>query len=291
MRAPKAALVTPLTGPLARYGQVSAAALQLWAHMAEVELDVVDASPSAATAVRAALERTPDVVFGPYGRGSAAAAARTLEVPMWNHGGATDRLRWPRFAHVVIVPAPASTYFAGVVHAVRAADATLRTVAVLHSTTGFGREVARGALETARHIKITDGAQSPALLLSVHPRQQIGEQPVQHIQHIILCTGLQGAGERHQGGHAAVRGHALDRLSPHGAGGTRQQLEPTRRQPRHVEVADTKFEGGSETLQGIDQFGRGGLCWPLLQLVERRATTAGRYDEQMPESVALFLRW
>jgi hypothetical protein len=108
------------------------------------------------------------------------------------------------------------------------------------------------AQQLGRRVKIADGAQSPVPLLSVHPRQQVGEQPVQDIQHVIVCTGLQGAGERHQCGHAALSGHALDGLRTGGVGGARQQLEPARRQPRQVQLADTKFAGASQAPQRID---------------------------------------
>ena len=77
-RRPFAALVTPLSGPLARYGRAGAAALGLWAREAQVELEVTDAHPSAAAALASAVggRRRPDVVFGPYGSGSAVAVAR-----------------------------------------------------------------------------------------------------------------------------------------------------------------------------------------------------------------------
>jgi branched-chain amino acid transport system substrate-binding protein len=159
----RAALVTPLSGPLAPYGRAGAAALRLWAERGarlpppwrRVELMVLDAHPSTATAVRAALAARPAVLFGPYGSGPAVvAAAHAGDVPLWNHGGATDRLRRPRFAHVVNVPAPASSYFAAVLRAVRAADATAGTASVLHGATGFGREVARGAVRAGRDLGV-----------------------------------------------------------------------------------------------------------------------------------------
>ena len=65
--APQAVLVTPLSGPLARFGRCGAAALQLWAGTAGVALEVIDAHPSAAAAVPTAEGGRPDVLFGPYG--------------------------------------------------------------------------------------------------------------------------------------------------------------------------------------------------------------------------------
>ena len=50
---------------------------------------------------------------------------------------------------------PASTYFTGVLQAALAADPTVRTVSLFHSTTGFGREVAIGAAATAAQLHLT----------------------------------------------------------------------------------------------------------------------------------------
>ena len=156
----RAALVTPLSGPLAVFGRAGASALRLWAERAaqpradftQVDLELVDAHPSAAFAMQAAAARQPHVLFGPYGAGLALAALGATQQLVWNHGGATDRLRWPRFPNVLNVPAPASTYFAAVLYALRDADHTLRTVTLLHGHTGFAREVARGALDSASHL-------------------------------------------------------------------------------------------------------------------------------------------
>jgi ABC-type branched-subunit amino acid transport system substrate-binding protein len=156
----RAALVTPLSGSFAAFGQAGAAGLKLWAERAaalprpwtRVELYVLDAHPSAGAAVRRAAERQPHVIFGPYGSGPAIAAVRATEQMVWNHGGATDRLRWPAFAHVVNLLAPAASYFAAVLQAVHAVDSTARTVSLVFGATGFGREVARGALETGAQL-------------------------------------------------------------------------------------------------------------------------------------------
>src|SRR6478672_1597853 len=88
--AARAVLVTPLSGPLARFGKAGASALALWADGSGVSLEVIDAYPSAASAIRAAEASRPDVVFGSYGSGPALAAAS--EGVVWNHGGATARL-------------------------------------------------------------------------------------------------------------------------------------------------------------------------------------------------------
>jgi len=102
--------------------------------------------------MRAATALRPDVVFGPYASGPAVAAMRATDRLVWNHGGATDRLSLPEFAHTVNIPAPASSYFANVLQSLHAADPTLLEVSLLHVQTGFGREVARGAVQTAKDL-------------------------------------------------------------------------------------------------------------------------------------------
>jgi branched-chain amino acid transport system substrate-binding protein len=117
-----------------------------------VALEVVDAYPSATAAMRGVMAQRPHVLFGPYGSGPAVAALKATDKPVLNHGGATDRLSRPRFAHVVNVLAPASSYFVAVLQAVHTWDPTLHSVCLLHVATGFGREVARGAVLTAEAL-------------------------------------------------------------------------------------------------------------------------------------------
>ena len=156
----RAALVTPLTGSLARFGRESAAALTLWAeHAADlpplwtgVDLDVLDADPDPEAAMRAAIEARPDVLFGPYGSSTTVAAASVTGRAIWNHGGATSRLSRPAFPHVINVLSPASSYFAGTLRAIRAADQEAATASLLHGSSGFGRDVASGAVSTAREL-------------------------------------------------------------------------------------------------------------------------------------------
>src|SRR6266536_1996640 len=148
----RVALVTPLTGPLARFGRAGSTALDVWARQAArlpagwrgVKLEVHDAHPNPAQAMSASTASHPDVVFGPYGSSPAVAAAAATDRLVWNHGGATSQLARPRFPRVVNVPSPASTYFRGSLQAVRAADPDARTVALLHGETGFARDVAGG---------------------------------------------------------------------------------------------------------------------------------------------------
>ena len=140
-----AVLVTPLSGPLARFGKAGASALALWADRSGVILEVIDAYPSAASAIRAAEASRPDVVFGPYGSGPALAAAAASKGVLWNHGGATARLARPAYPRVVNVESPGYRYLAAVLETLVAEglDEGLEVV-VMHVDTGFGREVAKG---------------------------------------------------------------------------------------------------------------------------------------------------
>ncbi len=151
-----AVLVTPLTGPLAGFGQAGAAALRLWAERSPtlspgwtVVLSVIDAHPDPAAAMRRAVAAGPDVLFGPYGSSPARAAVGATARPVWNHGGAISSLRRPRYPNAINVLAPASTYLAGALRAVRAADPGAATVSLLRGSTGFALEVAGGALAEA----------------------------------------------------------------------------------------------------------------------------------------------
>src|SRR5437660_4844715 len=145
-----AALVTPLTGPLAPFGQASATGLAVWAKYAarlptpwtKVELDVRDTGSDPGAAMRAAVAREPDVLFGPYGSSTMLAAMRVTDRVGWNHGGATSRLCRPAFPQVINVLSPATTYFTGVLQLVRATDPGAVTVSLLHTSTGFGQDVA-----------------------------------------------------------------------------------------------------------------------------------------------------
>ena len=53
---------------------------------------------------------------------------------------------------MINVLSPASTYFAGVLQAIRAFDPVARTVSLFHSTGGFGRDVAAGAASVAGRL-------------------------------------------------------------------------------------------------------------------------------------------
>nr|WP_220084575.1 ABC transporter substrate-binding protein [Mycolicibacterium vulneris] len=151
--AARAVLVTPLSGPLARFGIAGASALALWADSSGVSLEVIDAYPSAASAMRAAEASRPNVVFGPYGSGPALAAAAASTGVVWNHGGATARLARPAYPRVVNVESPAYRYLARVLETLVADGLGVGSeVVIVHVDTGFGREVAEGAATVARRL-------------------------------------------------------------------------------------------------------------------------------------------
>jgi branched-chain amino acid transport system substrate-binding protein len=150
----RAALVTPLTGPLARYGQAGADALALWAEWwggrspQEVDLTVTDAHPDPVAALQLARRSAPDLLFGPYGSGPTAAVVAATDQLVWNHVGA----RVPPAGNVVSVLAPADTYFHGALRVVQCADPTVRTLSLVTGDSGFGRAVGDGAAAEARQL-------------------------------------------------------------------------------------------------------------------------------------------
>jgi ABC-type branched-subunit amino acid transport system substrate-binding protein len=151
--AARAVLVTPLSGPLARFGKAGASALALWADVSGVSLEVIDAYPSSASAIRAAEASRPDVVFGPYGSGPARAAVAASKGVVWNHGGASARLARPAYPRVVNVESPAYGYLAAVLETLVAEGLDEGSeVVIMHVDTGFGREAAEGAAMAARRL-------------------------------------------------------------------------------------------------------------------------------------------
>ncbi|GCF10310.1 ABC transporter substrate-binding protein [Dictyobacter arantiisoli] len=161
----RATLLTPLSGSLAPFGQACATGLLLWAQHASqlptpwtgVELAIQDIGSSRGAqmdaSIRAALNTRPDVLFGPYGSNTMLAAARATQQVIWNHGGATSQLAHPTFPHVINILSPASTYFVGVLQAVRTSDPDAETVSLFHSNSGFGKDIARGAIQAANDLK------------------------------------------------------------------------------------------------------------------------------------------
>src|SRR5258708_3327041 len=158
----RAALVTPLSGPLAPFGRAAAAGLALWAEHAArlpppwtgVAVDGRDTGTDPGAAMRAAVDIHPDVLFGPYGSSTMLAAMRATDRVVWNHGGATSQLSRPAFPRVINVLSPASTYFTGVLQAVRVTRPSAATVSIFHASSGFGRDVAAGAASPAAHLHV-----------------------------------------------------------------------------------------------------------------------------------------
>ncbi len=156
----RALLVTPLSGLLARFGRVGAEALRLWAAEAAdlpptwrgVRLDVHDAHPDPAAAMRRGSASRPHLVFGPYGSRPTLQALGATGRVVWNHGGASSTIRSPAFPRAVNVLAPSSTYFRGTLEAVRSVDPQARQVVIMHVKTGFGADVAEGAAEDAARL-------------------------------------------------------------------------------------------------------------------------------------------
>ena len=97
---------------------------------------------------------------------------------VWNHGGASSRIRWSAFPRAVNVLAPASTYFEGTLEAVRTVDPEAERVAILHATTGFGAEVGGGALESAARLGFQGTAIGFATGEAGHAASQIPDADV-----------------------------------------------------------------------------------------------------------------
>jgi ABC-type branched-subunit amino acid transport system substrate-binding protein len=144
-----AALTLSLTGPFARQGTEAAQGVRLWAEQAGVRLTLINDAGSAATAAQAYAQWVDsiDLLLGPYSSGLVRAIVPLVGAAgrlLWNHGGSADDLTQPGVASV---PAPASTYFEGVVEeaVVRQVD----QVVVVRGAGRFARAVADGATTRA----------------------------------------------------------------------------------------------------------------------------------------------
>jgi ABC-type branched-subunit amino acid transport system substrate-binding protein len=134
------------TGPFARQGTEAVEGLELWAEEAGVRLTIVDDGGTRSASLRAYaawLDQGVDLLVGPYASGLVRAVAPLVcdgGRLLYNHGGSTDDLVRPG---LVSLPAPASTYFEGVVQ-----EAVTRQVDRLLVARGLGRfarAVAAGA--------------------------------------------------------------------------------------------------------------------------------------------------
>jgi ABC-type branched-subunit amino acid transport system substrate-binding protein len=144
-----AALTLSLTGPFARQGTEAAEGVRLWAEEAGVRLTMVDDAGSTATAAKAYAHWVDsiDLLLGPYSSGLVRAIAPLVSEAgrlLWNHGGSADDLAQPGVASV---PAPASTYFDGVVE--EAVARQVDQVVVVRGGGRFARAVADGAITRA----------------------------------------------------------------------------------------------------------------------------------------------
>ena len=145
--------------------------------MDERRLDVRGTGKDIRAAMQAALARRPDVLFGPYGSGPMLGAARACERALWNHGGASSRLRRPAFPQVINVLAPASTYFSGALHAAHTVDPSITTISLLYSTTGFAKDVAERPPTTAANLRLdlTSTAFAPSQARAIVPAVPDGD--------------------------------------------------------------------------------------------------------------------
>ncbi|HYY81601.1 MAG TPA: ABC transporter substrate-binding protein [Actinomycetes bacterium] len=146
-----AALTLSLTGPFERQGTEAAEGMRLWAEAAGVRLMLADDRGSKDLAVQAYAAwldgDRPDLLLGPYASGLVRAVVPVVRGAgrlLWNHGGSADDLARPG---VVCLPAPASSYFEGVVD--QAVARQVDRLVVVQGAGPFARAVAGGALARA----------------------------------------------------------------------------------------------------------------------------------------------
>jgi branched-chain amino acid transport system substrate-binding protein len=140
-----AALTLSLTGKYERQGTEAAEGVRLWADEAGIRLTLIDDHSSKARSVDAYARWVDgvDLLLGPYASGLVRAVAplvRNAGRILWNHGGSADDLAQPGIASL---PAPASTYFEGIVD--EAIDRKVGRLVVVQGPGPFARTVASGA--------------------------------------------------------------------------------------------------------------------------------------------------
>jgi branched-chain amino acid transport system substrate-binding protein len=140
-----AALTLSLTGHYERQGTEAAEGVRLWADEADIRLILADDHGSKATAIEAYAGWIDgvDLLLGPYASGLVRAVAplvRDAGQILWNHGGSADDLAQPGTASL---PAPASTYFEGIVD--EAIERKARRLLLVQGPGPFARYVANGA--------------------------------------------------------------------------------------------------------------------------------------------------
>jgi branched-chain amino acid transport system substrate-binding protein len=144
-----AALTLSLTGPFQRQGIEAAEGMKLWAELAGIRLILVDDGGSTDIAVQAYMDwiDSIDLLIGPYSSGLVRAVAPVVCDAgrlLWNHGGSANDLAQPG---VAFVPAPASSYFDGIVD--EAVTRHVHRLIVGRGAGPFARAVADGATSRA----------------------------------------------------------------------------------------------------------------------------------------------
>jgi ABC-type branched-subunit amino acid transport system substrate-binding protein len=139
------ALTLSLMWRFQRQGTEAAEEVWLWAEAASVRLILVDDQGSKEVAVGAYGRwiDTADLLIGPYVSGLVRAIAPLVHDAgraLWNHSSSADDLAQPDIASL---PAPASSYFDGVVN--EAVDRRLSSLIVVQAPGPFARAVADGA--------------------------------------------------------------------------------------------------------------------------------------------------
>lgn len=140
-----AALTLSLTGKYERQGTEAAEGVRLWADEAGIRLTLIDDHSAKTRAVEAYARWVDgvDLLLGPYASGLVRAVAplvRDAGRILWNHGGSADDLAQPGIASL---PAPASTYFEGIVD--EAIDRKVGRLVVVQGPGPFARTVTSGA--------------------------------------------------------------------------------------------------------------------------------------------------
>jgi branched-chain amino acid transport system substrate-binding protein len=144
-----AALTLSLTGKYERQGTEAAEGVRLWAQEADIRLILTDDHGSRSIAVNTYARWIDgvDLLLGPYASGLVRAVAplvRDAGRILWNHGGSADDLAQPGTASL---PAPASTYFEGIVD--EAIERKARRLILVQGPGPFARYVANGAKSRA----------------------------------------------------------------------------------------------------------------------------------------------
>lgn len=163
MAALRAGAALPLTGRYGPLARQAAHGLTQWATQSGVALDIVDCGerPEDAAGASQDLAGRTDVLFGPYGSGAMRAVATALagsEAVIWNHGGAAVERTGAR---IVDVLGAATTYWTGLPAVIERSA----TVAIVHAETGFGRQVADGAV-----MALAAAGRRPAIVLPFDER-------------------------------------------------------------------------------------------------------------------------